>query len=203
MNSEWIIVGSSTSPDGTFRVEQLEDSEFNDRGGPYRRWRVVYGEELFDLPADLSGELKFDDSGKFSMDAYYYASYKVRIAIDPRRRTFALPWTGEAPLATLSTHIRKLYALAALATEKVRIRSIVWAFVFALLSFAFVLAGIFDLLYLAKKPRDLWVGWACIIFFGACMVDSLFEVWQQVRKRREALKAREELARLAGVNIEG
>ena len=203
MNSEWFIVHAYTSPDGSFRVEELEDTEYNERGAPYRRWRVVCGEELFDLPPELGGEPEFDDSGKFSMDVGYYASNIVRVVIDPRRRTFALPWTGEAPLETLHAHIQKLYSLAAQAANDVRIRSIVGEMVLALLSLAFVSAGIFDLLYLARKPRDLWIGWACIIFFGACALSSLFDVRQQVRKRREMRWAREELARLVGGGAPG
>ncbi len=198
MNSEWVIVHSQTSPDGSCRVELLEDTEYNERGAPYRRWRVVCGDELFDLPDNLGGEVKFDDGGQFSMDIYYYASNNIRVVIDPRRRTFALPSTAEEPLATLPAQIEKLYSLASLAARDVPIRNILGNFILALLSLAFVLAGIFTLLYINDEPRDTWFSLACIVFFGACAVSYLFDVRQQFRKRRETQTARETLARVVG-----
>lgn len=198
MNSEWFIVRSQTSPDGCFRVEELEDAEYNERGAPYRRWRVVFGDEVFDLPFNPGGEVEFDDAGNFSMDVYYYASNTVRVVINPRQRTFASPSTGEEPLAILPAHIEKLYSLASLAAGDVPVRNIVGNLILALLSLGFVLAGIFILLYINDEPRDTWVGLACIVFFGACAVSNLFDVRRQFRKRREALTAREALARLAG-----
>jgi hypothetical protein len=172
------------SPDGTFRVECLE--EFDDRAPAWERTRIIStagNEVLVDLPLHgVTGGIGFPRPGEVILDLLGRYGDRRRLRVDVAKRQFHLEDDPELvghPLHLLSSRLAPPAPSAQARAPKAGRRQSAFELMIGLLGAPFALGGLW-LSLSGKSASDRWAGIAGIALGGFAIANTVAEL----RRRR-------------------
>lgn len=179
------------SPDGRWVVERIRS--WDDRGGPYGQLNLLSLPERRPLLQLIDrGTVEppaFPGPGLVELGLRDRRGQRWRVRIDIAAGSFithphdtARPLAGLMALLEAPTQAEAAAAAGRLRPPRGRRQRVFEAFN---LAGALLLAGGGLWMGLAARtPRERWIGWCCLLFFGACAALPLWEAWRRRHPRR-------------------